>query len=59
MDGMIDHDGPESAISWGQSEGTGRSLFLNESDKLHGQKIDGIRHWTTVSSGDFYQTNGG
>lgn len=33
----------ESTISLGQSKGMGGSWFV-ESDEVHGQKIDGIRH---------------
>lgn len=60
-DAMMDHEGPESTISWGhvRSKGTGRSLLLGEYNELHGQKIDGIRHRTTVSAGELYQTDGG
>jgi hypothetical protein len=63
MDAMKDRDGLKSTISLGhgsQSKGTGRSWLLGESDKPHGQKIDGIRHrTTTVSVDNLHQTGGG
>lgn len=52
QDTIKDHERPESTISLGQGKrrGTCRSLLLEESEKPHEQKIDGIRLWTTTVS---------
>jgi hypothetical protein len=51
-DTMKDREGLKSTISSGHGEGSrgaGRSFILDESDKYHGQKIDGIRYRKTLS----------
>ena len=61
-DTMKDREGLKSTIpsGHGQSKGTGRSLFLDESDKPHERQIDGIRlRTTTVSVGNLHQTGSG